>query len=124
MSDEEKRRSYLCTLQREADRLTHLVENVLAYAQLERGRHPAALGVISVDELLSPAVTERLAERAEQTGLHLTVDAGSQTHRDEYLPMERPSSKSCSTLSTTHVNTRPAMAMRCDWMPSRRALFY
>jgi len=34
---------YHATLRREADRLTHLVENVLAYARLERGRHAARL---------------------------------------------------------------------------------
>ena len=36
----ERRREYLETLRTEAERLTHLVENVLAYARLERGREP------------------------------------------------------------------------------------
>ena len=34
----EARQKYLETLRREADRLAHLVENVLQYARLERGR--------------------------------------------------------------------------------------
>ena len=36
--DEPRRRSYLQTLRAEADRLGHLVENVLAYSRLERNR--------------------------------------------------------------------------------------
>src|ERR1043165_39773 len=35
--DAQKRRQYLETLCSEANRLSHLVENVLAYARLERG---------------------------------------------------------------------------------------
>ena len=55
------------TLRREADRLTHLVENVLAYAGLERGRHASRTGPVPVAELLARTVT-RAAERAEQAG--------------------------------------------------------
>ncbi len=38
VSGEEKRRSYLERLRGEAQRLSHLVENVLFYARLESGR--------------------------------------------------------------------------------------
>ena len=40
--DAARRQEYFDTLQREAERLTLLVENVLAYARLERGRKPQA----------------------------------------------------------------------------------
>ena len=57
--------TYHATLRREADRLTHLVENVLAYARLERGRHAARLAPVSIGDLLDQ-VTPRPAERAIQ----------------------------------------------------------
>lgn len=38
VKDEEKQKRYVSTLRTESNRLSHLVENVLAYAQLERGR--------------------------------------------------------------------------------------
>ena len=40
--DAERRQEYYETLQSESERLTLLVENVLAYARLERGRKPQA----------------------------------------------------------------------------------
>jgi signal transduction histidine kinase len=51
--DEEERRSYLATLQREAERQSHLVENVLAYSRLERGRPAHTRVVESVGQLLA-----------------------------------------------------------------------
>jgi len=36
--DGEQHRQYLNTLKQEADRQYHLIENVLAYSRLERGR--------------------------------------------------------------------------------------
>lgn len=61
----ERKRQYVRTLRLEAERLSHLVENVLAYARLERGRPTASLQLVAIDELL--AQCERpLAERAAQ----------------------------------------------------------
>ena len=68
VSDEEKRRSYLDTLRSEADRLGHLVENVLAYARLERGAAGERLETITLRELLD-RTTDRLAQRAEQADM-------------------------------------------------------
>jgi signal transduction histidine kinase len=51
--DEDERRSYLTTLQREAERQSHLVENVLAYSRLERGRPAHTRVVESVGQLLA-----------------------------------------------------------------------
>jgi signal transduction histidine kinase len=72
--DEGDRRNYLNTLRREAERLTHLVANVLAYARLERGRSGGRVETVSIDRLLEVA-TQRLTDRAAQCDLKLTVDA-------------------------------------------------
>ena len=71
---------YHATLRREADRLTHLVENVLAYARLERGRHAARLGPVAVGDLLQQA-TARPAERATQAGFEWRLQADDATCR-------------------------------------------
>jgi signal transduction histidine kinase len=63
------------TLRKEADRLTHLVENVLAYAGLERGRHASRTTPVPVAELLARTVA-RPAERAEGAGFTWRVDVG------------------------------------------------
>ena len=51
-----------------------MVENVLSYARLERGRVNGRIETLSLDELLAPVV-ERLAARAEQAGMELVVEA-------------------------------------------------
>ena len=53
--DEAKRRQYLETLRVESVRLGHLVENVLAYARLERGRADGAGGDRDAGGARSPA---------------------------------------------------------------------
>jgi signal transduction histidine kinase len=71
----ERRREYLDTLKTEAERLTHLVENVLSYARLERGRRPQR-----TEQTTPAAVIEhiepRLAERAARAQMQLitTID--------------------------------------------------
>ena len=72
--------TYHATLRREADRLTHLVENVLAYARLERGRHAARLAPLPVADLLEQA-TARPAERATQAGFAWRLHADAATRR-------------------------------------------
>ena len=72
--------TYHATLRREADRLTHLVENVLAYARLERGRHAARLAPVSVGDLLD-RVTPRPAERALQAGFEWRLHADDAARR-------------------------------------------
>jgi signal transduction histidine kinase len=72
--DEASRRRYLDTLRIEADRLTHLVENVLAYSRLERSKPGRRVGPIAADDLLATAGT-RLADRAAQAGFELEVEA-------------------------------------------------
>ena len=74
VSDESQRRGYFETLRTEADRLTHLVANVLAYARLERGRPGGRIETVTVEKLLEVA-TERLANRAAQAKLNLAIES-------------------------------------------------
>ncbi len=72
VQDDARRAEYLDTLRREALRLGHLVENVLAYGRVERGktvRRPAPLGLA---ELLARH-GDRLRERASGAGMELRV---------------------------------------------------
>ncbi|MCO6454042.1 MAG: HAMP domain-containing histidine kinase [Pirellulaceae bacterium] len=66
----ERTRLYLETLRVEADRLTHLVDNVLQYARLERGSRRRRGETLSVGQLVE-RVACRLRERAEQAGMEL-----------------------------------------------------
>ncbi len=68
----DKQRSYLRTLRTEADRLGHLVENVLSFARLERGRAADGREVVAPAELLDRSVP-RLAQRAREAGMELIV---------------------------------------------------
>lgn len=68
--DEQQRRTYLETLRVEADRLSHLVDNVLQYARLERGRAGRRPVAIELGRLMQQ-VTERLPQRAKQAGMVL-----------------------------------------------------
>jgi len=72
MVQESSRQEYLLTLHREAIRLGHLVENVLAYARLEKSpsRQTQVLEVGSLVESVLP----RLRQRAEQGGMTLSVE--------------------------------------------------
>ena len=71
--DEARRRQYLDTLRIEADRLGHLVENVLAYARLERGRARGRIEAVPVAQLVE-RVRGRLTERSLQAGMELAVE--------------------------------------------------
>ena len=68
-----ERPSYLATLKREADRLGHLVENVLTFSRLERRAAAARTESLPLGDLLE-RIVPRLAERAAQAGLALSVE--------------------------------------------------
>jgi signal transduction histidine kinase len=72
VSDPAARGTYLSTLQSEAERLGRLVENVLAFAQLERGRAIERSEVVSLRELIERAAPG-LSSRAEQGGMTLRI---------------------------------------------------
>ena len=71
--DERKRAEYLQTLTKEAERLSHLVENVLAYARLEKARSGERSETVIVQDLIE-RVAERLRERVAQVGRCLVVE--------------------------------------------------
>ncbi|MCA9244587.1 MAG: HAMP domain-containing histidine kinase [Phycisphaerales bacterium] len=75
--DATQRDEYLSTLNNEAERLTHLVENVLAYARLERQSLSRRAEPTSVGDLLR-RMQPRLEARAEEAGLALRVDVAPQ----------------------------------------------
>ena len=60
--EEEKRGDYLRTMRSEADRLHHLVENVLAYSRIERGSARTRREQVALGDLLD-RMRDRLAER-------------------------------------------------------------
>jgi signal transduction histidine kinase len=70
VAGEDRQRQYLGTLRGQADRLSHLVENVLAYARLERGRKLRRCEAVSIDGLLGQ-IEPRLADRTTQAGMNL-----------------------------------------------------
>lgn len=70
---EEKRGHYLSVLSREADRLSHLVENVLAFSRIERGNARSNVREIAVGALLEQS-RERLEARLASAGLRLEMD--------------------------------------------------
>ena len=76
---DERRREYLETLQREADRLARLVENVLGYARLEEGRYRGRRERLTAAELLA-RVLEPLRQRTSQAAVQLVVDGTAGEH--------------------------------------------
>src|SRR5687768_16756980 len=73
VQDEGRRKHYLNTLCSEANRLSHLVENVLAYARLERGSARSRVESLSLGDLIE-RVKPRLVQRAEHAEMRLQVD--------------------------------------------------
>jgi signal transduction histidine kinase len=69
-----RRTQYLDTLHAEADRLGHLVENVLSYARLERRGRAQRRETTTVGRLLD-ASAERLQQRAAQADLLVEIAA-------------------------------------------------
>jgi signal transduction histidine kinase len=76
MVAESSRDSYLRTLHQEAIRLGHLVENVLAYAKLEKSptRQTQAMPAGTLVESVLP----RLVQRAQQANMTLALQIGSE----------------------------------------------
>jgi len=72
----EKRPAYLNTLSREADRLSHLVENVLAFSQIERGSARSSVSEHNIGELLE-SMRERFDARLAAARLNLEMEIES-----------------------------------------------
>lgn len=69
----QQRKEYLTTLCDESNRLMHLVENVLSYSRIERGRTAARLETVNVGDLLH-RIEPRLQQRADMCSLSLKVE--------------------------------------------------
>lgn len=74
----EKRGEYLRVLSREADRLSHLVENVLAFSRLERGNARSNVREVAAGDLLEQS-RERLEARLAAAGLTLEMSGSCST---------------------------------------------
>jgi signal transduction histidine kinase len=74
VSEPQQRTRYFNTLKAESVRLSHLVENVLCYARLERGRPGGKIAEVALGQLVQQ-VGGRLAGRAEQAGMQLVVES-------------------------------------------------
>jgi signal transduction histidine kinase len=72
VADAAQRQRYLETLRVEADRLAHLVENVLQYARLERGRPGKRREEVSLSALLNRCHS-RLVDRTAQAEMKLDL---------------------------------------------------
>lgn len=83
VTDEAQRKTYLDTLTGEAGRLSHLVENVLAYARLERGSARARAENITIGGLLD-RILPRLKQRADDCGMEVRIHA---TEGDRKTPL-------------------------------------
>jgi signal transduction histidine kinase len=90
--DAEQRQKYLNTLRVEADRLSHLVENVLQYARLERTKSGRRREPVSLAALVDHSHS-RLADRAEQGELKLVLEwdetAGATTINTDLAAVEQ-----------------------------------
>lgn len=78
-----KQQEYANTLKVQADRLSHLVENVLQFARLERGATRGYSEIVSVGELFDRFST-RLIERAEEAEMKLLIDVEDSISKIEF----------------------------------------
>lgn len=80
----ERRQEYLETLRVESERLSHLVENVLSYARLERGRGPTLDDSTTPGELIE-RLEKRLADRAKLADMELVVEIDPEIEKSNLL---------------------------------------
>jgi signal transduction histidine kinase len=83
VSDPGQRQEYLETMCAESERLSHLVENVLAYSRLERGHLRGNASEMSPAEVIGRGEA-RLRRRAEQAGMTFDVKIAD-TAQDAHL---------------------------------------
>lgn len=73
MVPEARRSQYLATLHNEAIRLCHMVENVLAYARIERGKTQTELEPLNLEQVVGH-IREELQQRVDRAGMTLHLD--------------------------------------------------
>lgn len=76
----EDQRAYFGTLRTESQRLARIVESVLDYARLGRGRKSKAIVPMRVGELLDQCAGS-LAARCEEAGMQLVIERGPDADR-------------------------------------------
>jgi len=105
VTDQEKQQTYLNTLKLESERLSHLVENVLSYSQIEKGSAKAKLESITLYQLIQriePRLNERATAEVTNRKLHLKVcDQGDGIARSEQKRLFRPFHKSAKEAAHT-----------------------
>jgi len=74
--DEDEMASYLTTISEESERLTRLIERVLNFARIERGRRTYSFEEVDVGEL-TRQVMNSMQGRLEQEGFRTTIDIES-----------------------------------------------
>ena len=72
VKEESRQKEYLTTMRREAERLNHLVENVLSYSRVERGSARTEHQKITLQGLVD-RMLPRLKERVRKDGAELEV---------------------------------------------------
>ncbi|MFN0059096.1 MAG: sensor histidine kinase [Planctomycetota bacterium] len=85
--DEAKRAEYTDRLYGEAERLDHLVENVLAYSHLEGTRTARSIEHLSPTELFS-RLSGQLAARANAAGLELRCTSAPEAQQNRRLQID------------------------------------
>ena len=83
MVPEGKQQEYANTLRVQADRLSHLVENVLQFAKLERGSDKALSETVSVTELID-RFSARLHERSNEADTKLSIDIADSVKNKQF----------------------------------------
>ncbi len=73
VASEAKREEYLATIVRESERLTALIENVLDFSALERGKQTYAMEDNNLVEIVQDAV-EAFRHRAEKEGVEIHIE--------------------------------------------------
>lgn len=72
VKEEKRQKEYLTTMRREAERLNHLVENVLSYSRVERGSARAEHQKVTLQGLID-RMSSRLDERTSKEAAELEV---------------------------------------------------
>ncbi len=90
--NEKIRKEYLGTLRKEADRLSHLVENVLAYSKVERGSARAQLREERIGNhvaAMEPRLRDRIKEEGASFILALDEEASGKTLKVDFTALEQ-----------------------------------
>jgi signal transduction histidine kinase len=92
MVDEGKQGHYLQTLCHQADRLTHLIDNVLTFARLERRAIQRSMIDVTVEELLHAvlqSLKQRVSDSEFELSWHIDQDVRSRKIRTDLAAVEQ-----------------------------------